>query len=261
MTQKNSNMALWSEVCKTDPTMTKKITGGNLSGMTSLPGTLVFQNATEQWGPMGGTWRFETVEERFDEGGPIGVYPPPSGDPAHDTAVQKVIFGKSHTIKLRMYYGIIDGKVTETTPWVEAFGHTPYLHYNKKYNSFQYDEEAPKKSYTDAQKKCLSLLGFNADIYLGFFENPEYLQQRTNEVRVEQAKDKQAEIDLQKAEYDSWWAENLKTLQGAVSQHDLAMCFKVMLQRVNAEMDATRQKELVVAKDARKAELIEKGEK
>ena len=258
---KKNNLHLWSQVCKTDPQDTKKITGGNLSGMTSLPGTLVIQSATEQWGPMGTTWRFETIEERWDEGGPIGIFPPPSGDPVHDTAVQKVIYGKSHTIKLRLYYGIIDGKVTESTPWVEAYGHTPYLHYNKKYNSFQADEEAPKKSYTDAQKKCLSMLGFNADIFLGYFENPEYIQQRTNESRIEKAKDQEAEVELQKHEYDKWWETNLKTLQGAVSQNDLALCFKVMLQRVNAEKDASRQKELIIAKDARKAELEAKGEK
>jgi len=267
MTQKkappvsNENLRVWSKVCQTDPDSTKKISGGNLSGMTSLPGTAVIQKATEIWGPMGHTWRFEMIEERYDEGGPIGVFPPPSGDPIHDTAVQKVIFGKSHTIKLRLYYEIQDGKIDESTPWVEAFGHTPYLSYNRKGAYYQYDEEAPKKSYTDAQKKCLSMLGFNADVFLGYFENPEYIQMRTNEARIEKARDKQAEVDLQIADYDSWWNKNLPILKGAVTQHDLALCFKTMLARVNAEKDATRQKELIVAKDARKAQLETIGEK
>jgi len=43
------------------------------------------------------------------------------------------------------------------------------------------DEDAAKKAVTDGVTKCLSLLGFNADVFLGKFDDNKYIQQVTKE--------------------------------------------------------------------------------
>jgi len=42
-------------------------------------------------------------------------------------------------------------------------------------NGFFTDEEAPKKSMTDAMSKCLSLIGFSADVHLGLYDDNKYV--------------------------------------------------------------------------------------
>ena len=62
------------------------------------------------------------------------------------------------------------------------------------------DGEAPKKSLTDAIKKALSMLGFSADVFLGMFDDVNYVQQLQAEQAIEQAEDRQAEIERQQQE-------------------------------------------------------------
>jgi hypothetical protein len=53
------------------------------------------------------------------------------------------------------------------------------------------DEDAPKKSVTDALGKALSMLGFSADVYLGMWDDNKYVTDRKREAEeraVEKAK-------------------------------------------------------------------------
>ena len=50
------------------------------------------------------------------------------------------------------------------------------------------DEEAPKKTITDAITKCLSMLGFASDVHMGLFDDNKYV----NDVR---AREKEAESE------------------------------------------------------------------
>ncbi len=47
------------------------------------------------------------------------------------------------------------------------------------------DTDAPKKAITDAVTKLLSQLGFNADIFLGMWDDNKYVQEREREVAKE----------------------------------------------------------------------------
>lgn len=57
------------------------------------------------------------------------------------------------------------------------------------------DEDALKKAGTDALTKCLSYLGFNADVFLGKFDDNKYVQGLQAEFKAD------AEMDEQKREY------------------------------------------------------------
>lgn len=145
------NLELWNKVSDTDRLYTKDFTRGNFVG-TSINPTYLIQKATETWGPMGIGWGTKVLSERFEEGGPLGTM----GD--------KIIFSKAHIIQIELWYNQ-DGKTGSVT----QFGQTTFVGQNAM-GAYYTDEDAPKKSMTDAMTKCLSLLGFSADIFLGTFD-------------------------------------------------------------------------------------------
>jgi hypothetical protein len=77
---------------------------------------------------------------------------------------------------------------------VEHFGHTPFT-YRSKYG-LSVDDNAPKKSLTDAIKKCLSMLGFSADVFLGEWDDREYVEAARVKDQIKRADNKeQAQLD------------------------------------------------------------------
>jgi hypothetical protein len=152
-------LELWESVCETDPAYTKefKRSGGFVG--TAINATYLMRRATEKWGPCGTGWGWEIVEERILDGGPITT------KDGHNLGTEKV-----HVIRLQLWYR--DGECTRKLP--PHFGQTTFVGSNK-YGAFT-DEEAPKKSLTDALTKSLSMLGFAADVHLGLFDDNKYVQ-------------------------------------------------------------------------------------
>jgi hypothetical protein len=60
-----------------------------------------------------------------------------------------------------------------------SYGQTTFVGQNK-HGPFT-DEEAPKKSLTDAITKALSMLGFSADVFLGLYDDNKYVNDRRAE--------------------------------------------------------------------------------
>ncbi|EAA3799439.1 hypothetical protein DOQ73_24615, partial [Salmonella enterica subsp. enterica] len=149
----NANMALWDQVKTTDKAFTKT---AELDGrqVTSINGTYIARRATEIFGPIGKGWGFDIIEDRFDQGAPICVG---SGE---NTRV--IAYELMSTIRLKFWY-LRGGRKN----YISQYGHTPFVR-NGKWGPYT-DFDAPKKSVTDAIKKCLSLAGFSADIHLGMF--------------------------------------------------------------------------------------------
>lgn len=150
------NNALWRAVEKTDPAFTKGFSrGGGFKG-TATNATYLARKATEQFGPCGIGWGVQVIDEEIIEGAPLMVE---GVVVAHDLI---------HKVRARLWY-VQDGVRGE----VEQFGQTQIVGKNK--NGYYTDEEAPKKSLTDAMTKCLSLLGFSADIHLGLYDDNKYV--------------------------------------------------------------------------------------
>jgi hypothetical protein len=142
------NLALWQSVEKTDPQHTKQITGKPYKGNSPKPYWIV-RRATETFGPCGIGWGIEIVNERVEDGAP--------GD-------------KVHIAHIRVWY-VLDGK----RGVVEHVGQTMFCGKNK--NGPYTDEDAPKKSVTDALVKALSMVGFAGDIFLGRYDDSKYVQE------------------------------------------------------------------------------------
>lgn len=181
-----NKLHIWDQVKETDPAFIKKDETGVNKYLTSIDGLYMFKRATETFGPVGIGWGYSILEERYED---IVMFKSNNlGD----------IMSKNHTIKLELWY-----KVGEDTGKIINFGHTKYI-YKTNRGAVMVDEEAPKKSLTDAIKKCLSMLGVCADVYMGMFDDREYEAERKRQSDIENADDRDAEIMRQSEEFSSW---------------------------------------------------------
>lgn len=211
-------MKLWDQVYQTDPAATKsaKVNGQQI---TSIGGHHMVKRATEIFGPVGIGWGWTIVEERLDQGGPVR-------NQEGETIGHEV----GHVIRIRLWF-TLDGQKGE----VESYGCTPFS-YRSKYG-ITTDTEAPKKSLTDAVKKALSMLGFSADIFLGLFDDLDYVAERTEQAAIEKAEDKEAAIEKQKQDRLDWLKTALDTMRDAVTAAELRTLHNKYVR------DTTRRKE------------------
>lgn len=196
----NANTSLWQAVEKTDPSFTKQFSrGGGFKG-TATNATYLARKATEQFGPCGTGWGVQVVDEEIIDGAPLlleGVVV------AHE---------RIHKVRAKLWY-MRDGQRGE----VEQFGQTQMVGKNK--NGFFTDEEAPKKSLTDAMSKCLSLLGFSADIHLGLYDDNKYVakleQEFANGTEDDKAKADDFKAAIEGASDETELARVAKDLSGS----------------------------------------------
>lgn len=152
-------MAVWSAVCQTDPAHTKTVSFGRK--FTAISPTSQSLAATRLWGPEGGAWGVENVRyerETFDDGSVLAVC----------------------TIDLRHPQGVV-----QAVRAAEEY-------YVKGKKGWRLDVDAWKKVRTSARSKALSQLGFNADVFLGGFDDQAYVRHRTEEVQREKQRAQQA---------------------------------------------------------------------
>lgn len=233
------NMRIWSQVEKTDPSATKAAT---VSGqkITSISGQHMIKRATEVFGPVGIGWGWTVAEERFDQGGPI-----------RNDKGELLGNEVGHTIRIRLWFEQ-DGKRGE----IEQYGCTPFA-YKSKWG-ITTDTEAPKKSLTDAIKKALAMLGFSADIYLGLFDDRDYVAEREEESRLEHAENKEAEAERQKQERLDWLKSALDTMAGAASPHELKTLHTRYIRSAERRGEQQFVARLARAFDERKSQLESK---
>ncbi|MDX2005275.1 MAG: hypothetical protein SFU83_08360 [Meiothermus sp.] len=166
-----SNTRIWEQVETTPPSMTKNFTrGGGFSG-TAINATSNYERATKLFGPVGIGWGFDIIEDRYVEAQDLflktdkGLLLDSSGRPI---AIAKHTV---HVISIEFWYY---DPTTNRRGSVPAFGQTTYIEQRKSGDIFT-DEEAPKKSLTDAISKALSMLGFSADIHKGLYDDNKYV--------------------------------------------------------------------------------------
>ena len=126
-----------------------------------------------------------------------------------------MICAKVHTVKVELWY---TGKAGQKCT-IQQYGHTPFVYLQQ--GKILTDWDTAKKSLTDGIGKCLQALGFAADIYLGMFDDPNYVDTITEEFKIEKAEDKDAEILRQKQERIDWLASAVETIGKAVTAYEL----------------------------------------
>lgn len=237
-----SNLKLWDSVQETDRSMTRT---GWLDGrdVTSINATYMVKQATEQFGPIGIGWGYEIVEERYDTAAPIYK--------------EGEIVGHEidHTLRLKLWYEL-DGKRGE----VEHFGHTPFIMRSK---SGPYtDHEAPKKSLTDALKKCLSMLGFSADIFMGLYDDQNYVQAIETKQQIEKADKQEEAYTEERTKFLEWLEKETKAYALIPNAAALKMVYNGHVKKAQRQCSVLNmpfdkvQAKLKAAYDERMAEIL-----
>jgi len=148
MPKTNKNMALWKSVETTDPTFTKKV--NQRGGFTAIGAQYQLRTATEIFGAFGTGWgvKNESIEKWEDVG--LAVY----------TAT--------------LWY--IPREFKNGVPVIPTGPSEFPIHSSIKYhNNGRVDDDFMKKVATDALTKGLSKLGFNADVFMGKFDDNKYV--------------------------------------------------------------------------------------
>lgn len=151
MKEEFKGLNLWQKVEMTNPNHTKDSSFGRK--ITAIDAYQQIKNFTEQFGPCGIGWGFNSV-----------------------------IVDAPHT-----------ACVVQLTLWIKdggeftEFGTCDWYQRSKKNPDGTFDLDAPKKANTDALTKAFSRVGFNADIFLGMFEDNRYVQHAAEEKNKEAA--------------------------------------------------------------------------
>lgn len=169
---------LWQKVEMTDPTHTKDASFGRK--ITAIDAYQQIKNFTEQFGACGVGWGYNS-----------SIVPVPTD--VCVVSVQLWIKG--------------EGSFTE-------FG-TCEWHQGK---AKRLDSDAPKKATTDGLTKAFSRLGFNADVFLGMFEDNKYIQQASQEKGNERAEKNREAFDNKNAMVIT---KRLKSLEEASAIADI----------------------------------------
>jgi hypothetical protein len=154
----SDNKALWNRVCVTDPKAVKAITGKQYKGNSPKPFWIV-ERMTDEFGPCGIGWGFTILNERMERLSETDLL---------------------HVAVVRLWY-MLEGKRGE----LEQIGQTKAT-YKKSDGGLMVDEDAPKKSVTDALVKCASYLGFAGDIFSGRWDDSKYVAEANREWRAKE---------------------------------------------------------------------------
>ena len=156
MSEQIDNLSLWNKVEKTNPAHTKDAKIGQLS-IKAINAQSQIKEATKQFGTYGNTWGLKNLKYSFMD---IG-------------ATKMAMLGAE------FYYpsGEFEIHTTLKIAYMTQ-GTNGYL---------KIDDDFMKKMETDVTTKALSKLGFNADVFMGLYDDNRYVNQMKEEFKpVEQ---------------------------------------------------------------------------
>lgn len=220
-----SNIKLWNSVEKTDTQFTKYV--GQRGGYTAISPQYQLKKATEKFGPYGKG--FGLSESNFD----MAIY-----------EFDGVVIHKA------TFFYVIDGERSEfpITNAIQAAKETK----NGKY----VDVDFAKKVETNTVSKALSKIGFNADVYMGMFEDNDYVHELKNELAIEKAANKDEEKAKQASALENDCAKVIEQINETNNLNIVEGLFKAMARRLK-DKDKSSLIKLTKAKDAAKERLNE----
>ena len=218
----NSNLKLWDLVDTPDPKYTKRV--NMRGGFTAISPQYLIKLATEQFGPYGAG--FGLSESAFD---------------------YSLLNEFRIAIHNAKFFYVIDGNkhefvITNTIEVVSKSGHV--------------DTDYAKKAETNTLSKALSKIGFAADVYMGMFDDSEYVNDVTNEHKIKDAADKDLEKARQATELLTDFTKVIEQVNTCKSMSELEGLYKSMARRIG-NRDAKMLRKLETAKDKAKARLNE----
>jgi len=152
-----NNLEIWDRFADIDPKYTKAISGRDYGGTSPNP-QYVIRCLTEMFGPVGKGFGWSVLAEEFKQLG--------------DTHL--------HWCRIRFWWKDGGGE-----HGVEEYGQTKAA-YMTSTGKHKVDEDAPKKSLTDAIIKGASHIGVAANIFLGRWDDQKYVAEVNQEYREQE---------------------------------------------------------------------------
>jgi hypothetical protein len=183
-----NNLKLWNSVCETDPDYTKHVT--QRGGYTSVSPQYQIREATEQFGPYGSGWGFESIS--FD---------------------YRFVSDSGLVIINAVFFYILNEKratfpITNAWPMKSGAG-----------DKARFDPDFAKKAETNTMSKALSKLGFSADVFLGHFDDAEYVNMMDAKARIES--DDDDKVRQVNDEFKAWFTKECDAMH--LLQNDRAV--------------------------------------
>ena len=175
----NNNLELWNKVERTNPKYTKKanVKGNNI---TAIAPQYQIKNVTEQFGSYGKTWGFKSLDFDYTLVDSLGL-----------VVLHAVFYYPEGEFPIKNAQNIfIDNAKTKI------------------------DDNFAKKLETDTLTKAISKLGFNADIFMGLFDDVKYLAEVTKEFA-----EKPAPIKLSNKAIDDLIAKGKEEVEKYLTLH------------------------------------------
>lgn len=209
-----NNLSLWDSVSKTDPEFTKKVT--QRGGYTSISPQYQLKEATNVFGSYGVGFGFESIEFDFEL-----------------AEATKLVLVKA------VFFYVLDGKRI-TFPIMNSWS---YMQGSKV------DADFAKKAETNTMSKALSKLGFSADIFMGQYDDPEYVGMVKNEFALEKADDKSEEAARQQLAYRDECMKQINFLKDAKTPSELKGLHGDFIRRATTRNDVAHIARLNKARD------------
>lgn len=150
--EKPDNLEIWNALKTTDPKALKDVTGKGYA-MTAINAYYTIHSLTERFGPCGIGWGYNVHDEGYHVG---------HGDEGNKTIL--------HVVRIGLWYIENDVKSEE----IPAYGQT-YFTRKEAVRGWVTDEDAPKKSLTDAITKAASFIGAGADVFCSQWDSNKYV--------------------------------------------------------------------------------------
>lgn len=222
----NENLNIWSQVEKTDLSYAKKV--NQRGGYTAISPQYQLKQATKVFGSYGKG--FGLSESDFDMS----------------------LFESLGVVMHKARFFYVTGGERVEFPISNAIQATVGAGDKKRV-----DVDFAKKVETNTVSKALSKLGFNADVFMGMFEDNQYIQELNNELAIQKSEDKEQEAIKQAREYDEWKLKELESYQHLNSLNALQNAFTAHVRKCKRMNDEKGIKQFTKAKDQRKQELTE----
>lgn len=217
----NPNMDLWQKVFVTDKAHVTEIKGKSYKGNSPRPYYLI-QKATETFGPCGIGWGYRIVEQGTQE----VRYLEPLGNTGN--TIERLMI--NHWVLVEFWYKL-DGVKSEP---IQQYGGTK-LTYRNSSGKQEFDEDAQKKSVTDALIKCMSCVGFAGDIFSGRWDDSKYHQEQ--EERKQQQQQNNQQRQNQGQQQNAQQQRHVATHMSQLSHDGQAKALARALQTINKTTD------------------------
>lgn len=197
-----SNLDFWNSVCETDKNHTKHVT--MRGGFTSIDPQYQIRMATEKFGMYGKFWGFDSIDYDYS------------------------IMDNGLVLVKAVFFYIVDGEKS-TFPINNSW---------QMNSGSKIDPEFAKKAETNTMSKALSKLGFNADVYMGMFDDNEYLETLDAKKRLAIAESMEDDGELRKIndEFNEWCKKEIDSLDLAPNEQAVARMADAIKRKASDKM-------------------------